>query len=352
MIWDPTGIGSGWMHLPRKFHLREGVYYFKGFVHVQCSSRGYDLFGDYVQRVEEYQQQVQVRSRNSWTWIRWRWLRLYRVRKTHEQIVSILHHVSFRSSVKVHTTSAFLLHLTSTIFIHPGFRINRLTKSIVSTTPATMRLGKALSTQIDPENTATRENSTEQCPQTTVFSNFDYLAVLVMAPSNVLFISIVHVTAPAVLSFDNVSVSTKPKRGKPTKFIINKIQGCICGGLWGIMGASGSGKTTLLSVLSLRLDTHRMEIEGDVRINGKEYNKNLLKSMSGYVMQDDLVHAELTVVETLLWVLNDFYLSLCYYFRIFYILLDCSTLLQLHSSAPTTQGHAFGRTKSSYWWGS
>lgn len=66
------------------------------------------------------------------------------------------------------------------------------------------------------------------------------------------------------------------------------------------MGASGSGKTTLLSVLSLRLDTNRMNIDGDVRINGKVYNKNLLKAMSGYVMQDDLVHAELTVVETLL----------------------------------------------------
>jgi ATP-binding cassette, subfamily G (WHITE), member 2 len=67
------------------------------------------------------------------------------------------------------------------------------------------------------------------------------------------------------------------------------------------MGASGSGKTTLLSVLSLRLDTHRMKIEGDVRINGKEYSKNLLKSMSGYVMQDDLIHAELTVHETLMY---------------------------------------------------
>ena len=95
-------------------------------------------------------------------------------------------------------------------------------------------------------------------------------------------------------------MSTKPKRGKPIKYIINNIKGCVSGGLWGIMGASGSGKTTLLSVLSLRLDTHRMKIEGDVRINGKTYDKNLLKAMSGYVMQDDLIHAELTVHETLM----------------------------------------------------
>lgn len=63
----------------------------------------------------------------------------------------------------------------------------------------------------------------------------------------------------------------------------------------------GSGKTTFLSVLSLRLDSRRMKIEGDIRINGKSYHKNLLKSMSGYVMQDDLIHAMLTVGETLLY---------------------------------------------------
>jgi ATP-binding cassette, subfamily G (WHITE), member 2 len=44
-----------------------------------------------------------------------------------------------------------------------------------------------------------------------------------------------------------------------------------------------------------------MNITGDVRINGKPYVKNLLKSMSGYVMQDDLVHAQLTVQETLMY---------------------------------------------------
>jgi ATP-binding cassette, subfamily G (WHITE), member 2 len=44
-----------------------------------------------------------------------------------------------------------------------------------------------------------------------------------------------------------------------------------------------------------------MSIEGNIRINGKPYVKNLLKSMSGYVMQDDLVHAQLTVQETLMY---------------------------------------------------
>jgi ATP-binding cassette subfamily G (WHITE) protein 2 len=64
------------------------------------------------------------------------------------------------------------------------------------------------------------------------------------------------------------------------------------------MGASGGGKTTLLSALSLRLDTKKMNITGDFRLNGREYSKSVLKAMSAYVMQDDLLHAELTVAET------------------------------------------------------
>jgi len=104
--------------------------------------------------------------------------------------------------------------------------------------------------------------------------------------------------APVVLTWNNLSVSTKPKNGV-SKTLIKNVQGTITGGLWGIMGASGSGKTTFLSVLSLRLDTYRMQCSGDIKLNGKTFDKALLKSMSGYVMQDDLVHAMLTVGETL-----------------------------------------------------
>lgn len=66
-------------------------------------------------------------------------------------------------------------------------------------------------------------------------------------------------------------------------------------------GPSGSGKTTLLSTIALRLNTRVMEVKGEIRLNGREYDASLLKSMSAYVMQDDLLHAELTVAETLYW---------------------------------------------------
>ncbi|RYH01479.1 ATP-binding cassette domain-containing protein, partial [archaeon] len=38
---------------------------------------------------------------------------------------------------------------------------------------------------------------------------------------------------------------------------------------------------------------------GEFRLNGREYSRHVLKAMSAYVMQDDLLHAELTVQETL-----------------------------------------------------
>ena len=102
--------------------------------------------------------------------------------------------------------------------------------------------------------------------------------------------------SPTMLTFTGLSVSTK---SSPKKVLLNNINGSITGGLWGIMGASGSGKTTLLSALSLRLDTRFMDITGEFRLNGREYSRNDLKAMSGYLMQDDLLFAELTVYETL-----------------------------------------------------
>jgi ATP-binding cassette subfamily G (WHITE) protein 2 len=104
------------------------------------------------------------------------------------------------------------------------------------------------------------------------------------------------VTAPTMLTFANLNVRS---RKNPEKYIIRDANGAITGGFWAIMGSSGSGKTTLLSTLSRRLDTKFMEITGDIRLNGKEYSNHTLKEMSAYVMQDDLVHADLTVGETL-----------------------------------------------------
>lgn len=54
------------------------------------------------------------------------------------------------------------------------------------------------------------------------------------------FSAIAPADAPAVLTWNNLSVATKPARGREPKQIINNVNGCISGGLWGIMGASGT----------------------------------------------------------------------------------------------------------------
>eukprot|EP00595_Chromulina_sp_UTEXLB2642_P001674 CAMPEP_0196765552 /NCGR_PEP_ID=MMETSP1095-20130614/9544_1 /TAXON_ID=96789 ORGANISM="Chromulina nebulosa, Strain UTEXLB2642" /NCGR_SAMPLE_ID=MMETSP1095 /ASSEMBLY_ACC=CAM_ASM_000446 /LENGTH=351 /DNA_ID=CAMNT_0042123797 /DNA_START=17 /DNA_END=1069 /DNA_ORIENTATION=+ len=105
--------------------------------------------------------------------------------------------------------------------------------------------------------------------------------------------------APVSLSWRNLIVATKSNKAKVQKQLLNNLSGNITGGFWSIMGSSGSGKTTFLSALALRLDTFRMHMSGDVLLNGKPYGKYELKSMSGYVMQDDLVHSQLTIGETL-----------------------------------------------------
>jgi ATP-binding cassette subfamily G (WHITE) protein 2 len=102
--------------------------------------------------------------------------------------------------------------------------------------------------------------------------------------------------SPTILTFSNIRVSTKTGN---KKVLLHDVSGTITGGFWAIMGSSGGGKTTLLSTLSLRLDPSFMEIQGEIRLNGREYTKKTLKAMSAYVMQDDLLHAELTVAETL-----------------------------------------------------
>lgn len=67
------------------------------------------------------------------------------------------------------------------------------------------------------------------------------------------------------------------------------------GDMIALMGPSGAGKTTLL----LTLNGYLPPSQGLVRINGEDLYSiyDLLRGSIGYVPQDDLVHAELTVYE-------------------------------------------------------
>lgn len=70
------------------------------------------------------------------------------------------------------------------------------------------------------------------------------------------------------------------------------------GQLCAIMGASGAGKTTLLNVINFRNQT-KLEIEGEIKLNGTPTNWNEISKCSGYVQQDDLFIGTMTVREHL-----------------------------------------------------
>ena len=81
--------------------------------------------------------------------------------------------------------------------------------------------------------------------------------------------------------------------------LLDDVQGYVKPGtLTALMGESGAGKTTLLNVLSRRTDVG--VITGDMLVNGKEMG-NSFERRTGYVQQQDVHIAELTVKESLLF---------------------------------------------------
>ncbi|KAG2309330.1 hypothetical protein Bca4012_081694 [Brassica carinata] len=129
-------------------------------------------------------------------------------------------------------------------------------------------------------------------------------------------------TVPFVLSFDNLTynVSLRPKlnfrdlipRRKTedpelaqtvtpnTKTLLNDISGETRDGeIMAVLGASGSGKSTLIDALANRIA--RGSLRGTVKLNGETLHSRMLKVISAYVMQDDLLFPMLTVEETLMF---------------------------------------------------
>ncbi|XP_021722301.1 ABC transporter G family member 6-like [Chenopodium quinoa] len=85
-----------------------------------------------------------------------------------------------------------------------------------------------------------------------------------------------------------------------TKTLLNDICGeARDGEVMAVLGASGSGKSTLIDALANRIA--RGSLKGKVTLNGEPLESRLLKVISAYVMQDDLLFPMLTVEETLMF---------------------------------------------------
>ncbi|KAI3458708.1 hypothetical protein Pfo_015371 [Paulownia fortunei] len=127
---------------------------------------------------------------------------------------------------------------------------------------------------------------------------------------------------PFVLSFSNITYSIKVRRKvtlhrlfhrrpatdpvsgetlfSATKTILNDISGeARDGEIMAVMGASGSGKSTLIDALANRMA--KGSLKGGITLNGEQLESRLLKVISAYVMQDDLLFPMLTVEETLMF---------------------------------------------------
>ncbi|XP_057972744.1 ABC transporter G family member 20-like [Malania oleifera] len=129
---------------------------------------------------------------------------------------------------------------------------------------------------------------------------------------------------PFVLSFNNLSYSVKVRRKlkfptlfprkndvlgsqpvesnstKDMKILLNDISGeAREGEIMAVLGASGSGKSTLIDALADRIA--KESLKGSIKLNGETLVSKLLKVISAYVMQDDLLFPMLTVEETLMF---------------------------------------------------
>ncbi|TYJ37544.1 hypothetical protein E1A91_A05G383700v1 [Gossypium mustelinum] len=85
-----------------------------------------------------------------------------------------------------------------------------------------------------------------------------------------------------------------------TKMLLNDISGeARDGEILAVLGASGSGKSTLIDALANRIA--KGSFKGNVTLNGEALESRMLKVISAYVMQDDLLFPMLTVEETLMF---------------------------------------------------
>lgn len=110
----------------------------------------------------------------------------------------------------------------------------------------------------------------------------------------------------SILEFQDISYTVllkkifRPESKCSKKSILTNVSGFAkAGELTAIMGASGCGKTTLLDILADRISG--ANITGSFMLDGVPVRRDVVRRMSAYVMQNDLMFAALTVRETIMY---------------------------------------------------
>ncbi|XP_014599215.1 PREDICTED: ATP-binding cassette sub-family G member 1 isoform X1 [Polistes canadensis] len=102
---------------------------------------------------------------------------------------------------------------------------------------------------------------------------------------------------PVNLAFSNLVYKVQEGQKNNIKTILNSVSGRLRSSeLTAIMGPSGAGKSTLLNILTGYKSTG---VEGSITMNGHERNLSAFRKLSCYIMQDNQLHANLTVAEAM-----------------------------------------------------
>lgn len=154
--------------------------------------------------------------------------------------------------------------------------------------------------QVDGDNT--HHEGRQKClPLVLTFTDLTYS---VKAPRKSLLrrqpTTVASGDAPTVIDKEEIAAVANTESSK-TKTLLNSISGeARDGEIMAVLGASGSGKSTLIDALAGRIS--RESLRGTIAINGEKIDDGrLLKVISAYVRQDDLLFPMLTVEETLMF---------------------------------------------------
>lgn len=110
-----------------------------------------------------------------------------------------------------------------------------------------------------------------------------------------------NVEKPVLLEWRNLTygVDIKVNKEKQHKVILDNITGYAAPGrTLAVMGPSGAGKSTLLNLLSSRGKKKDKGVSGEILVNGEPRTK-AFRTVSAFVLQDDILMANLSVKETL-----------------------------------------------------